>query len=81
MEDLIFNKSIKVKNNKTNESIPIDRYEIRQLRWVLRTHNVIIEVDYYYENKFLFTNEFIFEGKEEVDVNKLIEEVKIIHNA
>jgi len=79
MSDLVVERNIKVKNNKTNISIPIDKYIIKSFRWDLRSSNVIIDVDYYMEQKYLFTNEFVFEGKEEIVVNKLIEDIVKCH--
>jgi hypothetical protein len=79
MSDLIVHRNIKVKNNKTNISLPIDKYIINTFRWDLRSSNVIIDVDYYVDDNFQFTNEFVFIEKEEVDVNKLIEQVKNFH--
>jgi len=69
------NIKLKVKNNKTNQSVSIDKFILRQFRWDLRTSNVIIDVDYYYDEKHLFTNEFIYEEMEEVIVDKLIKDI------
>jgi len=69
------NIKIKVKNNKTNISIPIDKFIITLFKWDLRTSNVVIEVEYYKDKKYLFTNEFLYIEKEEVIVNKLIDDI------
>jgi len=50
------NVKIKIKDNKTNISQLIDKFVLRQFRWDLRTSNVIIDVDYYYNENYLFTN-------------------------
>jgi len=69
------NIKIKIKNNKTNISIPIDKFIITLFKWDLRTSNVVIEVEYYKDKKYLFTNEFLYIEKEEVIVNKLIDDI------
>jgi len=69
------NVNIKVKNNKTNDSIPIDKFVIKLFRWDLRSSNVFIDTEYYKDGNYLFTNEFVFSEKKEVIVDKLIEEV------
>jgi len=69
------NVKIKIKDNKTNISQLIDKFVLRQFRWDLRTSNVIIDVDYYYNENYLFTNEFIYLEKEDILVHKLIDDV------
>jgi len=69
------NIKLKVKNHKTNISIPIDKFVITHFKWDLRSSNVIIEVEYYIEEKYVFTNEFVYQEKEEVVVNKLIDDI------
>jgi len=69
------NVRIKIKDNKTNQSVLIDKFIINEFRWDLRTSNVIIEVLYYFNKNLLFKNDFIFNEKTDVDVNKLIDEV------
>lgn len=76
---LVHNIKIKVKNNKTNLSISIDKFVLRQLRWDLRSSDIIIDVDYYYEESFLFTNEFVYKEKYEVDVHKIIDDIIVKH--
>jgi len=69
------NVRIKIKDNKTNQSVLIDKFIINEFRWDLRSSNVIIEVLYYFNKNLLFKNDFIFNEKTDVDVNKLIDEV------
>lgn len=69
------NVRIKVKDNKTNKSILIDKFIINEFRWDLRSSNIIIEVLYYFGEYLVLKNEFIFQGKTDVDINKLIDEV------
>ena len=61
--------------NKLIKQEKYNRYEISEFRWDLRTSNVIIEVLYYFNKNLLFKNNFIFNEKTDVDVNKLIDEV------
>ena len=69
------NVRIKVKDNKTNKSILIDKFIINEFRWDLRSSNILIEVLYYFGEYLVLKNEFIFQGKTDVDINKLIDEV------
>ena len=69
------NVRMKVKDNKTNKSILIDKFIINEFRWDLRSSNIIIEVLYYFGEYLVLKNEFIFQGKTDVDINKLIDEV------
>lgn len=73
---LVHNVKLKVKDNKSNLSVPIDKFIIRQLRWDLDTCDLVVEVDYYFEGDFIFTNDYVWNDKRgDVDVNKLIDEV------
>jgi len=69
------NVRMKVKDNKTNKSILIDKFIINEFRWDLRSSNILIEVLYYFGEYLVLKNEFIFQGKTDVDINKLIDEV------
>lgn len=70
--------NIKVRDN-TNLARPITRYKITHLIWDLTTSNLNIRVEYYNNENLVFTKDFLFEEQGEVDVNKLIEEVKKRH--
>lgn len=76
--DLIVKKNIKIRNN-TNLSKPITEYRIKKLIWDLDTRIIRLDVEYYHNDIHIFNKEYSFEGDEEVDVNKLIEQVKKLH--
>jgi len=73
------NVRMKVKDNKTNKSILVDKFIINEFRWDLRSSNIFIEVLYYFEKNLVLKNEFQYKGKTEVDINKLIDELVEMH--
>ena len=77
MEDLIIYKNIKIKDK--NLLRPITRYEITHLIWNLREDKVEMMVEYYNNQELVLKRNFEFDGDYEVDVDKLIEEIKKLH--
>jgi len=69
--------------NKLIKQEKYNRYEISEFRWDLRTSNVHLVVKYYQDQKNSFINQiYTFQEMEDVDVNKLIDQVNnIIHDA
>lgn len=57
----------------------ISKYVIENLIWDLRSRDINIKVNYYKGDKLIFSKFFVFEGKEEIDVNELIDHINKIH--
>jgi len=72
---LVHNIKLKVKENTSNLSVPIDKFVIKRLYWELDTCDLSIEVDYFFEGEYLFTNRYTEKKQGDVDVNKMIDEV------
>lgn len=77
-DNLIVQGNIKVKDN-LNLSKPITEYRITHLIWDLMEDKVKIRVEYHNQEKLVYTKDFSFDGKDEIDINKLIEQVKTYH--
>jgi len=77
-DNLIVQGNIKVKDN-LNLSKPITEYRITHLIWDLMEDKVKIRVEYHNQENLVYTKDFSFDGKDEIDINKLIEQVKTYH--
>lgn len=77
MSDLIVEKNIKIKDK--NLLRPITKYEITHLIWNLRDDKIEVMVEYYNNENLVLKKTFQFDGDYEVDVDNLIEKVKLLH--
>jgi hypothetical protein len=63
-----------------NISYPVLKWEITHLIWDFRNKKIKIRVEYHTTNKKVLQKDFEFVETTEVNVNELMDKVKLIHD-
>jgi hypothetical protein len=68
-------KDIRIRRNNT--LIPVSKYKLTTLKLDLHSTKITIKVEFYKKDGSIFIKYYDFVGKEDVDVNELINQVHL----